>query len=79
MSWLRGKIAGVMDAVHGRSTFFCLLFFVCGNVLHWFGRLDATYITFMGTLLGFVVGHSIKEDIFAARQRAANPNADPQT
>lgn len=48
----------------GKSTFFILGFFITGNVLHWLHRLDATYITFMATLLGFVVGHSVKEDYF---------------
>lgn len=49
----------------GRTTTFCVLFFVGGNVLHWFHRLDSTYITFMTVLMGFVIGHSIKEDVMA--------------
>lgn len=46
----------------GRTTFFCLAFFVTGTGLHLAHRLDATYISFMGVLLGAVIGHSIKED-----------------
>lgn len=54
--------AKVTGWLQGRTTAFCAAFFVTGNVMHSFHRLDATYITFMGTLLGFVIGHSIKED-----------------
>jgi undecaprenyl pyrophosphate phosphatase UppP len=46
----------------GRTTAFCLAFFVVGNILQFLHRLDMTYITFMGTLLGAVIGHSYKED-----------------
>lgn len=46
----------------GRSTTFAAAFFVTGNLMHAFHRLDATYIGFMGTLLGAVIGHSFKED-----------------
>jgi hypothetical protein len=53
----------------GRSTTFCAGFFVTGNVMHYLHRLDGTYITFMGTLLGFVVGHSVKEDYFAKQSK----------
>ena len=49
--------------LQGRHTFFAAAFFVVGNVMHWFHRLDGTYITFMGTLMGFVLGHSVKEDM----------------
>lgn len=47
----------------GRSTGFLGSFFVAGNVLHYFHRLDGTYIGFMTALMGFVIGHSIKEDL----------------
>ena len=49
----------------GRSTAFFCGFFVSGTTLHIYNRLDATYITFMATLLGFVVGHSVKEDLLS--------------
>jgi len=51
----------------GRTTAFCIGFFVSGNLLQWVHRLDATYIAFMGTLLGAVIGHSVKEDFFAGK------------
>jgi hypothetical protein len=47
---------------NGRTTTFCIGFFVAGNVLHALHRLDGTYIGFMSTLMGFVVAHSVKED-----------------
>lgn len=53
----------VFTALSGRTTAFSGAFFVAGNVLHFFHRLDATYISYMGVLMGFVIGHSIKEDL----------------
>lgn len=61
-----------LAACHGRSTAFFAAFFVSGNIFHHFHRLDSTYITFMTALLGFVVGHSAKEDYFA--QKNSGPN-----
>lgn len=52
----------IFSALSGRTTAFSGAFFVTGNVLHWMHRLDATYISYMGVLMGFVIGHSIKED-----------------
>lgn len=46
----------------GRTTTFCAAFFVTGTVLQGLHRLDMTYVAFMGTLLGAVVGHSIGQD-----------------
>lgn len=60
----------VTDWLMGRSTSFAVAFFVSGNLMHAFHRLDATYIAFMGTLLGAVIGHSFKED-YADKQSAA--------
>lgn len=47
----------------GRHTSFVTFFTAAGTVLHWYHRLDGTYITFMGTILGFVLGHSTKESL----------------
>lgn len=54
----------VFQYCSGRHTAFCLAFYASGTTLHCFGKLNTTYITFMGTLLTFVFGHSLKEDIF---------------
>ena len=51
--------------MQGRHTAFACAFFVAGNVLHWYHRLDGTYITFMGTLMGMVLGHSVQENHFS--------------
>jgi len=51
----------ITSMLQGRHTAFISAFFVVGHVLHWYHRLDSTYIAFMGTLMGFVLGHSVKE------------------
>jgi hypothetical protein len=63
-NWLKSVFSAAIDAAHGRHTLFTMGFFFSGNLMHWFHRLDGTYITFMVTLLGFVLGHSVKEDYF---------------
>lgn len=63
MNWAASIPGKLIDMARGRTTLFAAAFFVTGNVLHWFHRLDGTYITFMGTLLGFILGHSVKEDL----------------
>lgn len=62
---MKGLVDSIVDAVHGRHTLFTACFFFAGNLMHWFHRLDGTYITFMGTLMGFILGHSVKEDYFS--------------
>lgn len=56
----------VFAFLQGRHTSFALGFFVAGNIMHWFHRLDATYIGFMTALMGFVLGHSVQENHFNA-------------
>jgi hypothetical protein len=63
-------IAKLFAKLSGRTTAFCGAFFLTGHILAWLHRLDGTYIAFMVALLGGVIGHSVKEDIF--------PAADPQ-
>ena len=36
-------------------------------------RLDGTYIAFMGALMGFVLGHSVKEDYFSSGDKKPSP------
>jgi hypothetical protein len=68
------KITG---ALQGRHTFFVSAFFVVGNLLHWYHRLDSTYIAWMGTLMGFVLGHSVKESMLPeAQPNSVKPAAD---
>lgn len=52
----------VTDKLQGKSTMFFVGFFITGNILQYLNKLDATWITFMTALLGYVVGHSFKED-----------------
>ena len=56
----------------GRSTTFCAMFFITGTGLHLLHRLDATYISFMGVLLGAVIGHSVKEDLLTPAAGVTN-------
>ena len=57
-------ISNFFAATQGRTTAFLILFFIAGNVMAWFDKLSDTYILFMATLLGAVIGHSVKCDIF---------------
>ena len=59
----------LMSALAGRTTAFCAAFFVGGHVMHVLHRLDGTYITFMVSLMGVVVAHSVKEDYFSADKK----------
>jgi hypothetical protein len=63
----------IMCALAGRTTAFCVAFFVTGNVMHALHRLDGTYIAFMGALMGFVLGHSVKEDYFSSGDKTPTP------
>ena len=47
-------------------------FFVMGNVFHYLHRLDSTFISYMIALMGFVVGHSIKEDLLKKGENASS-------
>jgi hypothetical protein len=55
----------LMGFVNGRTTGFSIAFFVMGHVAHFLHRLDTTYIGYMSVLMGFIVGHSVKEDLQA--------------
>jgi hypothetical protein len=69
-------LSKLFSALSGRTTTFSAAFFVIGNVLHWLHRLDATYISYMGVLMGFVIGHSIKEDITKPKGCDDDPKGD---
>lgn len=55
-------LAKIFKYLQGRTTAFIAGFFIMGHILQWFHRLDGVYITYMGTLLGAIIGHSFKED-----------------
>lgn len=57
----------IFDWVQGRTTAFLVFFAIVGTVFHWFHRLDGTYITFVGVIMGFVLGHSVKEDLLTPK------------
>lgn len=60
---MREKLQDLMNRFTSRTTLFCCGFFVSGHIMHLIHRLDATYITFMATLMGFIVGHSVSENL----------------
>ena len=60
-------MSGLFSWLSGRTTTFLVGFFVIGNVSHFIHRLDATYISFMVTFMGLVIGHSVKEDLLTAK------------
>lgn len=54
----------------GRTTSFLIAFFIGGHVFHILGKLDGNYVAFMTAFMAIVVGHSVKEDYFAAKAPA---------
>jgi hypothetical protein len=60
----------ILSVTRGRSTAFFLLFFISGNVMAYFGKLNGDYITFVGVLGGLILGHSGQENYFATKSGA---------
>lgn len=57
--------------LQGRTTAFIIFFTITGTTFQFFHRLDSTFISFVTVIMGFVLGHSVKEDYFksgASRQ-----------
>lgn len=57
-------IARCFKALQGRHTFFAAAFATFGSILAWYHRLDSTYVSFVTVMMGFILGHSVKEDYF---------------
>lgn len=55
----------IIEKLQGRHTAAVCFFSIVGTVFHIYHLLDSTYISFVGMMMGFVLGHSIKEDYFA--------------
>jgi hypothetical protein len=82
MDFLRNAANKLLQITHGRTTAFFLAFFVTGHVVTFLHLLTPTYIGFMGTLGGLVLGHSIKEDYAEAHgapQRTGGIDADAKS
>jgi hypothetical protein len=58
-------VTGLFQWLSGRTTTFLVFFTLAGTTLHIWHRLDGTYIGFVTVIMGFVLGHSIKEDVTA--------------
>lgn len=52
----------IFNALQGRTTTFLAFFTLMGTIMHWFHRLDSTYMSFVGIVMGFVLAHSVKDD-----------------
>jgi hypothetical protein len=48
----------------GRHTAFAGFFALAGVILQWFHHLDGTFVAYMTSLMGMVLGHSIQENHF---------------
>lgn len=57
----------ILEKLQGRHTAAVCFFSMVGTALQVFHRLDSTYITFVTVMMGFVLGHSVKEDYFAKK------------
>lgn len=73
MNWMENLAGKVIAITRGRTTAFFIAFFLSGHAMALFGKLTPTYIGFMGTLGGLVLGHSIKEDMMAGRNGPPPP------
>jgi hypothetical protein len=74
----------VLQITQGRTTAFFIAFFVAGNALQLAGKLTHEYVIYMGTLGALVLGHSVKEDLMAAKfgiqpTPPGGPDADAKT
>lgn len=50
-------------ACEGRTTTAIIFFSLVGTVFQFLHRLDATYISFVTIIMGYVLAHSVKEDL----------------
>ncbi|MBZ5700241.1 MAG: hypothetical protein LAN84_00180 [Acidobacteriia bacterium] len=75
---LCGKL---LQITRGRTTAFFIAFFIAGHAMALLGKLTPVYVGFMGTLGGLVLGHSIKEDVVAAKYGPppGGPDVDAKT
>jgi hypothetical protein len=76
MDWIRGLSQKIMQITHGRTTAFFIAFFIAGHGMAFAGKLSPTYVAFMGTLGGLVLGHSVQENILVKNQEKDGPDAD---
>jgi len=67
MEWLRAFADKLLRITHGRTTAFFIAFFLAGHAMALAGKLTPVYVAYMGTLGGLVLGHSIQENITAAK------------
>ena len=65
------------SSIGGRSTAFAVYFTIIGTVLQWFGKLDMQYIGLIAVVQALVLGHSVKEDYFAAKAAEAKASEVP--
>lgn len=67
-----GITASFFSFFQGRATTFAILFTVVGIILAFRGKLTADYVALVTAIQSLIVGHSLKEDWFARRDRGDN-------
>jgi len=71
-----GLTASVFTFFQGRATFFAIAFTGVGIALAFRGKLTADYVGLVTAIQALIVGHSLKEDYFARRDRHDGDNHD---
>lgn len=61
------NLKSITDKLQGRHTSAVFGFSLIGTALHWFHRLDGTYITFVGVMMGFITGKSVQDDLIGKK------------
>lgn len=57
------NLKSLTDKLQGRHTAAAAVFSFVGTILHFYHRLDSSYIQFVGMMMGFIFAHSLKEDV----------------
>ena len=73
---MRIDLKWVTERIGGRTTAFLGAFFVWGHVLQWYHRLDASYVTFVTVMMGYVLGRSYKEDLHKQKMDRKGDDAE---
>jgi len=69
-----GLVASFFTMFQGRATTFAIVFTVCGLILAFQGKLTPEYVALVGAIQALIIGHSLKEDWFARRDRPDDKN-----
>lgn len=68
------NLQSLTDKLSGKHTAAVTLFSTVGTIMHWFHRLDSTYISFVTVMMGFVAGRSIQADLIGNKDKDGSPS-----